>query len=223
MTGHPDAYTLLDSMNGLEVPAGTNLLVTASAPAGREFLFRLLGQGLRDGESLLVITTEKAAGSITEQVQDVTGGTTADLSEHLRIIDCQTDELDVSDEALVTQNVDTPRNLTDIGIGFKNAFEEFEAQGADRVRFGLLSLSVVLSYVDRETGYRFCQTLTRGLGQEDALGLFLLNVEAHDERTVNTLRRAFDGTLEVSSERGELNARLSGLDGISDEWIPVEK
>jgi len=223
MTEHAGAYRLLDSMDGLEVPPGTNLLVTASAPAGREFLFRLLGQGLRDGESLLVITTEKAAGSITEQVRDAMGETTADPSERLRIIDCQTDELEVSDEALVTQNVDTPRNLTDIGIGFENAFDEFEAQGVDRVRFGLLSLSVVLSYVDRETGYRFCQTLTRGLGQEDALGLFLLNVEAHDERTVNTLRRAFDGTREVTSESGELNARVSGVDGISDDWIPVEE
>lgn len=216
------SYRLLDAIEGFEVPAGTNLLVAASDPTGQEFVMRLLEQGLRDGETLLVITTDDSSGTITDQLQSVTEESAIDLFERVRIIDCQSDELGVTNEAVVSQNVDTPRNLTDIGIGFKNTFDEFEEAGVSRVRFGLVSLSVILSYVDPETGYRFCQTLTRGLDQEDALGLFLLNIDAHDERTINTLRRSFDGMIELESESGRLRSRLSGLDGVPEEWVTVE-
>jgi hypothetical protein len=82
--------------------------------------------------------------------------------------------------------VNTPRNLTDISISFKHALDEFEAADAERIRFGLLSLSILLSHIDQETCYRFCQTLTRALGQEAAVGGFLLNANAHDDETTVT-------------------------------------
>ena len=91
------------------------------------------------------------------------------------------------------------------------------------MRFGLLSLSVILSYVDQETVYRFCQTLTRGVKQEGALGLFLLNVDAHDEETIGTLRRAFDGVAAVESTDGDLTVRVSGVDGVTDERRVAEE
>ena len=216
-------YRLLDAMDGVEVPPGTSLLVTASEPAGTEFLFRLLKQGYASGEELLVLTTDDPAGAIAEEFESLAADAEAGSTGGVRIIDCQTDALSVDDESIVAQNVDTPRNLTDIGIGFKDAFDDFEAAGLDRVRFGLLSLSVVLSYVDRETVYRFCQTLTRGVEQEGALGLFLLNVDAHDEETIRTLRRAFDGVATVESTDGGLAVRVSGVEGVSDERRVVEE
>lgn len=216
-------YRLLDAMDGVEVPPGTSLLVTASEPAGTEFLFRLLKQGYASGEELLVLTTDDPAGAIAEEFESLAADAEAGSTGGVRIIDCQTDALSVDDESIVAQNVDTPRNLTDIGIGFKDAFDDFEAAGVDRVRFGLLSLSVILSYVDRETVYRFCQTLTRGVEQEGALGLFLLNVDAHDEETIGTLRRAFDGVATVESTDDGLAVRVSGVEGVSDERRVIEE
>jgi len=216
-TGGKKPYKLLDTLDTIEVPAGTSLLITASEPAGTEFLLNLLGQGHRDGETLLVLTTDDPAGDIIADIEGMTGDTEIDTTSGMRIIDCQTEAVNVSDESVVTQNVNTPRNLTDIGIGFKNAFDEFEAKGIERVRFGLVTLSVVLSYVDQETVYRFCQTLSRGVEQEGALGLFLLNIDAHDDGTTNTLRRAFDGVVTLESTDGELAIQISGIEGIEEE------
>jgi len=210
-------YELLDALDETEVPAGTSLLVAASEPAGTEFLVRLLGQGHRDGEDLLVLTTDDTAGTVTTEIEGHTEGSGSRPPDRIRVIDCQTDAVNVDDGSVVTQNVNTPRNLTDIGIGFKDAFDDFEAAGIDRVRFGLISLSVILSYVDRETAYRFCQTLTRGVAEEGALGLFLLNVDAHDEETIKTLQRAFDGVVNVSSTDEGLSVQLSGLESVSEE------
>jgi KaiC/GvpD/RAD55 family RecA-like ATPase len=216
-------YRLLDAMDGVEVPVGTSLLVTASEPAGTEFLFRLLRQGYATGEELLVLTTDDPAGAIAEEFESLGADAEEGATGGVRVIDCQTDAVSVDDESTVAQNVDTPRNLTDIGIGFKDAFDDFEAAGVDRVRFGLLSLSVILSYVDQETVYRFCQTLTRGVEQEGALGLFLLNVDAHDEETIGTLGRAFDGVATVESTDGGLTVRVSGVEGVGDERRVVEE
>jgi KaiC/GvpD/RAD55 family RecA-like ATPase len=212
----------LRGVSGVEIPAGTNLLVTAPEPTGSEFLLELLEDGRREGDDLLVLTTDSPAGRITDRLEAGVGEATADGTGGVTVIDSQTEPIDAADDAEVVQNVNTPRNLTDIGIGFKEAFDEFEAAGIDRVRFGLLSLSITLSYVDQETAYRFCRTLTRGISQEGAVGFFLLNRDAHDTETVSTLRRAFDGVLEVEATEDGRRVRLSGLDGISEEWRPVD-
>ena len=211
------SYKLLDALDAVEAPAGTSLLVTASEPAGTEFLMRLLGQGHRDGEDLLVLTTDDPAGNIVTAIETSADDSASGPPDRMRIIDCQTETVDVDNGSVISQNVDTPRNLTDIGIGFKDAFDDFDEAGVDRVRFGLLSLSVILSYVDRETVYRFCQTLTRGVEQEGALGLFLLNIDAHDEETINTLQRAFDGVVTVEADGEGLSVQVSGIEGMSEK------
>lgn len=222
-TGDKTPYKLLDALDTIKIPAGSNLLITAPEPAGTEFLMRLLGQGHRDGEDLLVLTADAPSSDITADINAVTGGKSSDTTNRIRIIDCQTEAVDTEDESVVTQDVNTPRNLTDIGIGFKDAFDEYDAAGIDRVRFGLISLSVILSYVDQETVYRFCQTLTRGVEQEDALGLFLLNIDAHDEGTINTLKRAFDGVVRVESMTDELTVHVSGLDAVEETTQVIKK
>lgn len=208
----------------IEIPAGTSLLVTAPEPTGSEFLLELLARGRNTGEELLVLTTDSPVGEITEGIETATDATAGDSTGGITIIDCQTESISPQDgpEALtVVQNVNAPRNLTDIGIGFNEAFDGFETEAIHRVRFGLLSLSIVLSYVNQETTYRFCRTLTRGIRREGAIGVFLLNSNAHDEGTVNTLSRAFDGTLEVEATDDSRRMRLSGLDGVAAEWHPV--
>jgi len=220
-SGRPYA---LGGVSGVEIPAGTNLLVTAPEPTGSEFLLGLLEDARRDGDHLLVLTTDSPAGHIADRLGAEPVGAAADAPGDpggVTIIDCQTEAIDAEGDPTVAQNVNTPRNLTDIGIGFKDAFDGFDAAGVERVRFGLLSLSIILSYVDQETVYRFCRTLTRGINQEGAVGFFLLNRDAHDTGTVNTLRRAFDGLLEVESADG-CRVRLSGLDGVAEEWRPVD-
>ncbi|PSQ47148.1 hypothetical protein BRD19_10430 [Halobacteriales archaeon SW_7_65_23] len=163
---------------------------------------------------------------MVDRVAAAAGAELSTVTDSLHVIDCQTDTLNSdTDGSVVTQNVDTPRNLTDIGIGFKDAFDEFERTDAERIRVGVLSLSVILTYVDRETVYRFCQTLTRAIQQDNAIGFFLLTATAHDEETINTLRRALDGAVEVrdGDDRLPVNQFGVGFEGgveLADVALP---
>jgi len=213
-------YDLVAPSGTVSLPAGTSLLVTAPAPAGRQFVKDCFAHGLEAGEEVLILTTDEPAGEIGDDLRDRVTLPDDPVADPVQIIDCQTDQLGTIDQAIVDRDVNTPRNLADIGIAFKDAFDRFDRQDVDRVRFGVLSLSIILSYVDRETGYRFCQTLTRGLAQEDALGLFVLNENAHDTDTIDTLQDAFDG--HVAIDGGEsVSVHISGIDGVSEEWISL--
>jgi len=221
MTDPTDAYDLFASPPAVDLPTGTSLLVTAAQPAGREFIVSSLAHGIDTGGDALVLTADDPAGTVGDELRAAATVPADAATDPIRIIDCQTDGLGVDDDSMVDRDVNTPRNLTDIGIAFKDAFDRFDRQGVDRVRFGLLSLSIILSYVDQETVYRFCQTLTRGLANEGALGLFALNDNAHDEETIATLKRAFDGVAEVDASGEELSVRITGLDGVTDDWVTV--
>lgn len=214
----PDAYELLDGGGDTirAIPPGTTLLVSAPLPVGRQIIMRSLKQGLRNDEGGLVITTDDTAAAILDELNDAGAPT-----DTLRIIDCQTETTGLAEDPAVIQDVDTPRDLADIGIGFTNAFDDFAAMNLDRGWCGLLSLTILLSYVDQETAYRFCQTLTRGLDNEGFLGLLLLDQNAHDSRTVATLRRAVDGMLEVQSDGDGYEFRITDIDDVSSDWIPV--
>ena len=213
-----DVFNTESSTGPLEIPAGTSLLVTAPDSVGQEFIEGRLGEGIGDSDRRLVITTDDAAGTVVDRVAAAAGAEPSTIADSLHVIDCQTDQLNPdTDDSVVTQNVDTPRNLTDIGIGFKDAFNEFERTDAERIRVGVLSLSVILTYVDPETVYRFCQTLTRAVQHDNAIGFFLLTATAHDEETINTLRRALDGAVEIRDDDGPA-ARVVGLDTVPSDW-----
>jgi KaiC/GvpD/RAD55 family RecA-like ATPase len=217
---HDPPYDLIDAAP-VSIPAGTSHLVTAPARIGRAVVLDALAGGAAEGEGRLVVTTDERATDVVAAIREREPDPGVDR-RLLRIIDCQTGHtgLDRDAETLV-QDVDTPRNLTDIGIGFANALDAFDELGVDRVRVGLLSLSVVLSYVDQETAYRFCQTLARRIDQESYLGLFAIDTAAHDERTLNTLRRAFDGTIEGRRDDDGYRLRFDDVADAPDGWIRV--
>jgi KaiC/GvpD/RAD55 family RecA-like ATPase len=233
MTDTDDTYDLVDTGSRVAVPGGTSLLVTAPAAVGRAFVLDVLaaGTGRRDGT--LLITNDESAAAVRSGFRERIPGRTgppdaaemdgegpAETDRLLRIIDCQTGETGLDDgDPVLLQDVDTPRNLTDLGIGFANALDAFEDVGVDRVRTGLLSLSVTLSYVDQETTYRFCQTVTRRIRRESYLGLFTVNADAHDDRTVGTLARAFDGVVEGRRDGDGYQVRFDGVDDAPEGWV----
>lgn len=213
-----DTYALLDGQQETRaVPTGTTLLVLAPSSAGRRFVIESLEVGLSDDEAGLVITTNETAAAIIGDLEAVDAPT-----DRFRIVDCQTDTTGTTGDPIIVQDVDTPRDLTDIGIGFTNALDEFDEMNTERGRCGLLSLTNLLSYVDQETAYRFCQTLTRGLDDEEFLGLFLLDRQAHDTQTVSTLQRAVDGIVDIESTDDGYDLRIRDIEGVSSDPIPLE-
>lgn len=209
-----DAVHLFDGDDAPAVPPGHSLLVTAAGEVGERVVTEFLRTGIAAGESAVAITTDGQASAVETALEAASDD--GSLASEVRVIDAEAAAAEAGvDDDDVGREVNTPRNLTDIGIAFKDALDEFED---DRLRFGLLSLSVVLSYVDQETTYRFCQTLTRALDQEGSVGLFQLNTDLHDDATVGTLRRAFDGVLEVDEGDDGTEIRVTGVEGVDETW-----
>ena len=116
-----EPYELLDdesSTDSLEMPAGASLLVTAPNSVGREFIAGRLGEGLRAGDRRLVVTADDA-GTVVDRAAAAAGVGTSAVADNLRVIDCRTDRVGPGTrDSAAARNVGTPRNLTDIGIGF---------------------------------------------------------------------------------------------------------
>ncbi|AZH24637.1 DUF7504 family protein [Haloplanus aerogenes] len=95
------------------------------------------------------------------------------------------------DTAVRTELVDSPGNLTDLGVTLTEALEAHAARDR-RTVLCLQSLTVLLQYSPLEQVCQFLHTLVGHLKQFDATGHFHLHEHAHDEEAVATLRSMFD-------------------------------
>lgn len=134
-------------------------------------------------------------------------GLTGSLPDGTTVVDC-TPTTGSSRPGVVA--VSTPADLTGVGM----AVSRFVADAGTRPVVALDSLSTLLMYADPPTVFRFLTVLTAQLRRADGLGLFLLDRGCHDQETVATFRKLFDGQVDLESDR----ARVRGIDDIRAEW-----
>ena len=95
------------------------------------------------------------------------------------------------DTTVRTPVVDSPGNLTDLGVTLLDSLETHDAADA-RTTLCCQSLTVLLQYSATEEVFQFLHTLGGHLDRFDATGHFHLHADAHDAETVATLRPLFD-------------------------------
>jgi len=214
------------------VGPGTSLLVVGPGDAVDELALELVADGVDRGEGGLLVTT-------TSEGTDYRNRISRDGAGSFAVVDCGEGSVGRSRdgagerrpdgaEGVRIRAVDSPRDLTDIGLAINDALGWFDGRGVGRVRVGLLSLTILFSYVDRRTVFSFCRTLTGRLDRKGAVGLFTLNRPAHDAATLNLIGRAFDGRIEVRRTDGGAatghEVRMLGLDGLDEDptpWTPL--
>lgn len=59
----------------------------------------------------------------------------------------------------------------------------------------LHSLSTLLMYADLQTVFRFLHVFTGRIQSVGGLGVFTIDADAHDDRTMNTIKQLFDGII----------------------------
>lgn len=91
--------------------------------------------------------------------------------------------------------VDDPSNLTDLGITISKAAAEFE--GPEPTLVCVHSLTALLQYVELPRSFRFINVLQQKIG---GIRHYHMDAEAHDQRTVATLRPLFDYTVRFDAE-----------------------
>jgi len=199
------------------VPAGTSLLVSGPAMTGKEGLVTaLLKEGSRAGEGAVVVSTnDQASDIVAEFREDV-----SDLgNSQLGVIDCRGDGGDVGRvDGSYVHHVSSPGDLTGIGIGITKGLEGLRKSGYEEGRLALVSLSTMLTYTDKKTVFKFCHVLSSRLDSAEYVGLFTIDSGAHDEQTIQVIKQAFDGLVEIRESGSGREARVMGLADEPSDW-----
>jgi hypothetical protein len=211
-----DAYTFPD----LPVPPireGTSVLLTGPTHAGtRRLAFRLLAGP--DNEGAIVITTNSRASRVVEDCQ-AAGVTVA--PDRTAVVDCVDDEGEATIPARVL-TVSGPADLTGIGMRYSKLYQEFYEGGVDRIRTGICSVSTLLSFSDLRTVSRFVHTVVGRIDSVDGFGVFLIDPETQDDRTVSTVGQFCGGRIEVREGDDGPELRTRGLADGDVDWTAFD-
>lgn len=216
-----DLSSILD-VKGLEsIRPGTSILVTGPAMAGKQSLvYDVLADGVSKGQGAIIVSTGDRAETVIEDF-DARVSTTG---YSFGVVDCAADQSVAEsrpENRIFVHHVSSPGDLTGIGIGITEAMETLHDNGKDGGRLALSSLSTMLTYTDRKTVFKFCHVLSSRLEAADYLGLFTIDASAHDEQTLQVIKQAFDGMIEIREQDGSRQACVRGLTPEASEWIEL--
>jgi len=202
-----------------EVRPGSSILLSGPAMTGKEQLaYDILADGARDGDGAVVVTTSDKAENVAEEFRDRVPSLEG---SQLGVVDCRGEggsESGVVDGISVHQ-VSSPGDLTGIGIGITKALEGLHNAGRTRGRLALISLSTMLTYTDKKTVFKFCHVLSSRLDAAGYIGVFTIDSGAHDQQTIQVIKQAFDGLIDIrDAEGGGREARVLGLANEPTDW-----
>jgi len=205
-----------------DVRAGSTLLISGPALSGKdEFALDVLGDGVRDGQGAIAVTT---GGDGTDWITDIDARAGSVPGYSVAAIDCRSErgrsEEELDNEAF-HYSVAEPSDLTGIGIGITKCFSRLQNAGITETRLALTSLSTMLTYSDRKTTFEFCHVLSSRLDSAGFLGVFTIDSSAHDEQTMQVIKQAFDGQIELRNTDGATEARFRGLDTGTTGWLSL--
>ncbi|MGM0590244.1 MAG: RAD55 family ATPase [Halobacteriota archaeon] len=193
----------------VQADPGTNLILSGPPLTGKRSLgLEVLADGLRNGEGAIVVTTKDGADRILSEVSEHVdyGG------KPFAVIDCVTRQQGVGEvtDTEYVKYASSPVDMTGIGIKLSEVLQSFYQDREVREnRIMLHSLSTLLMYSDLQTVFRFLHVFTGRIQSVNGLGLFAIDADAHDDRTMNTLKQLFDGIIQTS-ETNDPQARLAG-------------
>ncbi len=210
-----------DQKGGLE--AGTNILILAPALSRGEQLGYALTKPL-PGEYSVILSTSMRSAELLEFFSG--NGINRDF---IGIIDTVT-KLSTPEitDSMQVKYVASPSDLTGVGIKFSSLMESIfngDFRGSEEglfpppVRFYLDSVTTMLMYRKLEVLYQFLHVLTSKLKKMDGLGIYILNSESFDERTISLMKQLMNVVIEVKSEPHGDFFRIRGIKGASQEWM----
>jgi KaiC/GvpD/RAD55 family RecA-like ATPase len=212
-----DLTNILD-IDGLEsVRPGSSILISGPAMTGKDDLaYDMLADGARKQQGSVIVSTGDRADNVAADFRERVGSDQVRLG----IVDCVSDNSgsETAGDGVYVHHVSSPGDLTGIGIGITKALEGLHESGADDGRMALSSLSTMLTYTDRKTVFKFCHVLSSRLDGAGYLGLFTIDSAAHDEQTLQVIKQAFDGMIEVRERDGAREARVVGLTSSPSDW-----
>ncbi|MDD1694233.1 MAG: hypothetical protein LUQ71_05870 [Methanoregula sp.] len=222
MYSYKSGIAQIDDITG-GFDAGTNILILAPPMSLADQLAYALTKPF-PGEYAIVLSTNERAAEVVDAFK-VAG---AD-KRFTGVIDAIT-------KSSTPSIIDTPRlmfvssptDLTGIGIKFSNMIETiFEGDFSDGeaglfpppIRFCVNSISTLLMYRRLEVLYQFLHVLTAKLKKIEGVGVYLLNSESFDDKTLSLIKQLMHCVIEIKIEQNINYMRIQGIHGISGDWM----
>lgn len=162
---------------------------------GRDVCTSLLVEGVPEPSILFVSFTRNASDCVAQ----IEGADVEDIG----VITVGDSATAVDNQAVATDNVSTPSDLTGLGISIGQLLSEFE--GPVLVCFD--SLTSMLQYVDIKTAYEFLHAITGQIHAAGARAHFHIDPSAHDSKDVAGIASLFDARVQLDSEGKQIRTR----------------
>jgi len=220
MTGSYDVSGVLPGETLTSVPAGTNLAIVGPSMTGKaDLVIQLLTAGYEDGDGILCITTKRSISRLLDTVERQAPSLDR---ESIGVIDCMSSGDEGTDRPM-TERVSSPADLTGISIGMTKLKKRFQERGISQVRYGLLSVSTLLQYLDVNRVFKFLHIYTRRVTDTSGFGVYTLDDDAHSPQAVNTITGQFDGLVTLrETDDGAIEFRVRGLERRPTRWMALE-
>jgi hypothetical protein len=184
-----------------DVRPASNILLLAPPFSDAERLAYALVHPAENDYTVVISTDEEATG-ISAALGEEDG--------NLWVLDCITKSMvpGATDTEQV-KYVGSPADLTGMGIKFTKILDSVQRAGSaggaapGQVRVCVNSLSSFLIYTKLEAIYRFFHIFSARIRRMDGIGIYLLNPESVDEKTVSTLKQLMTGILIVEACNGD--------------------
>ncbi|MDO9035324.1 MAG: hypothetical protein Q7U51_08990 [Methanoregula sp.] len=211
----------IDQLSG-GFEAGTNILILAPPMSYADQLAYALTKPVT-GEYAITLSTNERAAEVVDFFK-VAGSD----KRFIGVIDAIT-------KSSTPSIVDTPRlrfvssptDLTGIGIKFSNMIEAiFEGDFSDGesglfpppIRFCVNSVSTLLMYRKLEVLYQFLHVITAKLKKIEGVGIYILNSESFDDKTLSLIKQLMNCVIEIKIEQDGSYLRIMGIRGINPVW-----
>jgi hypothetical protein len=203
--------------------AGTNILILAPPMSYAEQLAYALTKPLTGEYAIVLSTNERAAEVVdafklagadkrfTGVIDAITKSSTPSIADTQRLM-----------------FVSSPTDLTGIGIKFSNMIETiFEGDFSEGesglfpppIRFCVNSISTLLMYRRLEVLYQFLHVLTAKLKKIEGVGIYLLNSESFDDKTLSLIKQLMNCVIEIKIEQNVSYMRIQGIQGVTGDWM----
>ncbi len=202
--------------------SGANVIILAPAMSEAEKIAYNLCRPL-PGEYTIVLTTEDQSSELIDNfnkwgfnienvglIDTVTKVSTPTIQDELRV-----------------RYVGSPSDLTGIGIKFSKMVEsitdghfskEKPARYPPPLRLCVSTVSTLLMYRKLEVLYQFLHVFSTKLKKMEGIGVYILNSESFDEKTISLLKNLMTVAIDIKVENDRYYLKLNGKNIKSLPW-----
>jgi archaellum biogenesis ATPase FlaH len=210
-----------DQVGGIK--KGSNILLIGPSMSGKESISNHIihDNASQNENALMVVTTCEPAIQMIERFKELEPNL---LLSRVGFVDCVSIKCGVT--AVENNNirlVNGPEDLTAIGVKISQFFEDFYMKKKIRkIQLHINSLSTLLMYSNIQTIFRFLHVFTLRIKMANAIGIYVLDSEMHDEQIISTIKQLCDGLIEIKTENDRNFIRTVGILPEPTPWLEYQ-